>query len=140
MFYVPIYLQNFHSDVQQLCALVTKLSNIAVVVLLCHSTTDENEAKLVTQFTSYLSQRALPAHRILFYSTIVGKTAQIRQLKPKVHFEYDSEICLSIGPFVQNICFGTYSNISEETRHRMTSSKNVALAESYPAIMNTVYE
>jgi len=47
--------------------------------------------------------RPLLAHRILFHSTEIGKTAIVRQVLPDIHVDATASLCEAMCPFVENV-------------------------------------
>lgn len=45
----------------------------------------------------------IPPHRVLAYSTEIGKIAIVRQLKPRLHFESDPAVCVALNPHIHTV-------------------------------------
>ena len=59
----------------------------------------------------------IPSHRILFYETKIGKIAILRQLKPSIHIEYDSNVCLDVSPFMKVLLINKGDGLQTKTGH-----------------------
>lgn len=78
------------------------LEKVARVYLLMLCEEEDRQSTLLQEISSRLPGFR-HVHRILFYSTSVGKIALVRQLKPSLHVEHDSIICAKLAPHITKI-------------------------------------
>lgn len=87
-------MHNFDSTVAQ-------LSGISAVYILIHSASDEEQNRILDDMKSIYLPSFKHYHRILFYTSQIGKKALLRQLTPKLHLETDSTMYNAVKPHIE---------------------------------------
>lgn len=80
------------------------LEKVASLYLLVLCEEENHQSALLHEISSRLPDFR-HVHRILFYSTAVGKIALVRQLKPSLHVEHDNNVCAKLAPHISKIAF-----------------------------------
>lgn len=84
-------------DVSTLALVLERLSEVATVVaVVSHSISTGDE--LILQHVA--------AHRLLRFSSCVGKVAIVRQLQPQLHIEFDPVVVDLVCPHVRTVSVG----------------------------------
>jgi len=109
-----------------------KLNEIASVFVLLQADSDEEQKRL----EELLRTETLPSftawNRILFYGSETGKVAMLRQLKPKIHIEWDRNTHKVVAPHIDHCVFlDPRINIS----HNLTANPSEKTISSYDDIL-----
>ena len=85
-------------NVVKVLSILTKFSNVFLVM---KAKSFEEEERIWND----IQRQGIPVeqHRVIFHETTVGKVAMLRQLKPQLHIDFDTEICNLIVPHIRGV-------------------------------------
>jgi hypothetical protein len=92
----------------------------------------EGDCSTGTKIVPVFSRPAsLPAHKVLFHTTEVGKMAIVRQLKPALHIDTEAATLHSLAPHVK----GKLLELRLEARDEASSKPAAAPAKGHWPVM-----
>ena len=116
-------------NVVKVLSMLTKFSNV-FLVLKAKSSDEEDH------IWNDIQQQGIPVekHRVIFHETTVGKVAMLRQLKPQLHIDFDTEICSLIVPHIRAVIEFLAVNSSASSSQALVTTKTDGKGNSWKII------
>ena len=85
-------------NVVKVLSMLTRFFNVFLVL---KAKSSEEEDRIWND----IQRQGIPVeqHRVMFHETTVGKVAMLRQMKPQLHIDFDTEICSLIAPHIRAV-------------------------------------
>jgi hypothetical protein len=96
--------------------------------LIVEALSDESQSKVLTAILEKIPSFN-DKHRILFYETSIGKIAIVRQIKPKLHIEYDNNIYISLLPHISTLVYYRNNNHHKTVNQTTDNAKKYELTD-----------
>lgn len=112
---VTLSIANSSSSNATVWKVVSTLMKVANVFLIIKaSSTNEEEA--VWNDIQNVDSLSFEKHRTIFHETSIGKVAIVRQLRPQLHVDFESDCCCSVAPHIRSVVeFKAVSGITTTT-------------------------
>ncbi len=91
-------------------SIINQFSSVGPVTIIQYTPSNNNNINNNENIPTNvkLSKLSISTHRFLYCTTMVGKIAIIRQLKPVLHIEYEPYIASQVAPFVRTVLFHSF--------------------------------
>ena len=101
---------------------VTTMMKVANVFLIIKATSTAEEEAIWDQILN-VNNLSLEKHRVIFHETAIGKVAIVRQLRPQLHVDFDTDCCSSVAPHISSVVeFRSVSGTSTATVGAMSTT------------------
>jgi hypothetical protein len=99
---VTLSIANASSSDASVWKVVDSMMKVANVFLIIKAMNTEEEEAIWDQIHN-VNKLSLEKHRVVFHETSIGKVAIVRQLRPQLHVDFDSDCCGSVAPHIRSV-------------------------------------
>jgi len=84
-----------------------RISHICILFIIANTTSDDGQQQILTTISDAIDSECLPAHRVLFYETNIGKIAIVRQINPSIYIDHCNSDLNNLSKHIAQVLDGS---------------------------------